>query len=156
MKHRDSFFEKMLTSFMRSAEGARYRKGFLFAFLASCCPIALLFAWLFHFLGALGTFSIAAALMALALAHLDACESEASAQEHTQHLLRQQDAEEGKKDHTFIKKHPFKSAAPSIHGLYAATAMPWFEMPAFLMPSFFVSRRFAMRGRNFAMGLIVF
>lgn len=41
MKHRDSFFEKMLTSFMRSAEGARYRKGFLFAFLASCCPIAL-------------------------------------------------------------------------------------------------------------------
>ncbi len=82
MKHRDSFFEKMLISFMRSAEGARYRKGFLFAFLASCCPIALLFAWLFHFLGAVGTFSIAAALMALALAHLDACESEASAQEH--------------------------------------------------------------------------
>ncbi len=76
MKQRYVVFDQIITGFMRGAEGGGYGKCAFLLFLAFGILIALAFAALFHFIGALGACAVAAVLAALALAHFDAYESE--------------------------------------------------------------------------------
>ena len=76
MKKRYVILHGLLENFLCGAQGGSYGKGAFFLFFAFCCLVPLVFAGLFHFLGAFWSWAIAAVLAALALAHFDAYESE--------------------------------------------------------------------------------
>ena len=80
VKKTSSLFDKVISAFMRGAEGGGYGKWAAPLFLGIACLVAFTFAALFHFLGALGACATAAVLAALALAHFDAEESEQPAE----------------------------------------------------------------------------
>lgn len=76
MKKRYFILHQLLEKFLCGAQGGSYGKRTLPLVLGLLCSVPLVFAALFHFLGAFWGCATAAVLAALALAHFDAYESE--------------------------------------------------------------------------------
>ncbi len=80
VKKQALFFDKVISAFMRGAEGGGYGKWAAPLFFRHCLPRRIYICRSVSFLGALGACATAAVLAALALAHFDAEESEQPAE----------------------------------------------------------------------------